>query len=271
MTPKDKPRYGNLYEAVTTLAYVAGLTRRLRLGTSVLVLPQRDPRLVARQVATLDSLSGGRVVLGVGAGWMEDEFKALQVGFADRGRRMDEAIAVMKAIWQSPDPQFDGEFYRFRDVLVEPRPAQAGGPPLWIGGYGTVALKRAATLGDAWHADDAPLEQLVEMGDRVRTLAKAQGRSVHVTLRRTVDMRPAAVEGGRLAAPGGQGGIRVGTWPSGSAGALSGSGAEIADAVRKIAAVGVTDFICQFEHTSHDEHMASIEQFGDTVVGVFRR
>ena len=96
---KDKPRYGNIYEALTTLSYLAGMTEQLKLGTSVLVVPQRDARLIAKQVATLDNLSGGRVLLGVGVGWMEDEFANMGADFRKRGRHMNESLRVMKALW----------------------------------------------------------------------------------------------------------------------------------------------------------------------------
>lgn len=266
LAPRDKPRYGNLYEAITTLTYVAGITRRVRLGTSVLVLPQRDPRLVAKQVATLDALSGGRVILGLGAGWMEDEFKNLGADFQTRGRRMDEAIRVMKVLWTDPDPRFEGKFYRFGGVFCEPRPVQPGGPPLWIGGYSEATLRRTATVGDALHADDMPTDQLAAMAERLQALARAAGRSVAVTLRRTVDMRPAAVEAGRLARPSEAGGIRAGRWSGGTAGALTGSRAEIVEAVAQAAAAGVSHFICQFEHTTQEEHLASIEVFAQSVI-----
>lgn len=266
LAPRDKPRYGNLYEALTTLTYVAGITRRVRLGTSVLVLPQRDPRLLAKQVATLDALSGGRVILGLGAGWMEDEFKNLGADFQTRGRRMDEAIRAMRVLWTDPDPRFEGKFYRFGGVFCEPHPVQPGGPPLWIGGYSEATLRRTATLGDAWHADDMPTDQLITMAAQLRALAKAAGRSVTVTLRRTVDMRPAAVEAGRLARPSESGGIKTGRWSGGTAGALSGSRAEITGGVAQAAAAGVTHFICQFEHTTQEEHLASIEVFAQTVI-----
>ena len=160
LVPVDKPRYGHLYEVLTTLAYIAGVTERIRLGTSVLVLPQRDAILAAKQIATLDDLSGGRVIVGVGAGWMEGEFTNLGADFHRRGRHLDEGIQVMHTLWRDQTPQHAGSFYRFTDVLFGPKPSQAGGPAIWIGGASDAALRRAALLGDGWHADDVPLEQL---------------------------------------------------------------------------------------------------------------
>lgn len=270
LPPADKPRYGHLYEAVTTLSFLAGITRRVRLGISVLVLPQRNAILVAKQIATLDVLSGGRVILGVGAGWIDGEFRALGADFQRRGRHLDEGIRVLKTLWQDPDPRFTGEFYRFEGVLFEPRPIQSGGPPLWVGGYTEVALRRAAQLGDAWHADDLTLDRLDAMRRKLQALAAEAGRSVQVTLRRTVDMRSAAVEAGVLSSPAAGGGTHTGRFPAASAGALAGSLAEIETAVRQAAAVGVTHFICQFEHASQEEHLTSMELFAKAAIRKFK-
>jgi probable F420-dependent oxidoreductase len=270
LPPRDKPRYGNLYEALTTLAFLAGITTRVELGTSVLVLPLRDPRLVAKQIATIDALSGGRVTLGIGVGWMEDEFKAVGAEFRRRGKRVDEAIRAMRTLWTDPNPVFDGEFYQFRDVYCEPRPARAGGPRLEFGGYGAATLRRAATFGDGWHADDMTPDKLSEMGRELRALAQAKGRAVSITLRRTVDMRPAAAAAGRLKPPTEAGGIQAGKWTGGSAGALSGSADEVRRGVEEVAALGVDHFVCQFEQANLEEHMASVEVFAEAIIATHK-
>lgn len=270
LPPADKPRYGLLYEALTTLSYLAGVTRRVRLGTSVLVLPQRNAILVAKQIATLDVLSSGRVILGVGAGWIEGEFAALGADFRRRGRHLDESIRVLRTLWREPQPRFAGEFYRFSDVLFDPRPLQPAGPPVWIGGYTDAALRRAAALGDAWHADDVSGEQLRTMVDRLRALADAVSRSVEVTLRRTVDLRPVVAAAGRLRGSATASGVRAGRFPAGSAGALGGTVEEIAQAVDQVATLGVTHFICQFEHTTQEEHLASLQLFATEIMARFR-
>lgn len=261
LVPKDKPRYGNLYEVLTTLAYIAGMTERVRLGTSVLILPQRHAILAAKQLATLDNLSGGRVIVGVGAGWIEGEFNNLGADFQRRGRHLDETLRLMKALWTEDDPQFEGEFYRFRDVLFNPKPAQPGGPPIWVGGNSEVALRRTARLGDAWHADDAPLEMIAAAAGQLQALAQEAGRSVEMTLRRTVDLRPAALAAGLLKEPPGAGEVKEGRWPGGSAGALTGSLDEVHAFINQVADLGVVHFICQFEHVSQAEHLAQIELF----------
>ena len=141
-----------IMEALTTLAYVAAVTERIGIGTEVLVLPQRQPVLVAKQVSTLDTLSGGRVRLGVGVGWQESEYEALGMDFHTRGAAMDEAIALLRACWTEPSITAEGEHYPVQAMAMEPKPPQTGGPPIWIGGGSPAALKRAGTIGDGWLA-----------------------------------------------------------------------------------------------------------------------
>ncbi|WP_155374574.1 TIGR03619 family F420-dependent LLM class oxidoreductase [Catellatospora vulcania] len=143
----------NFWEAFAVLAFVAGMTRRVELGTSVIALPLRPPLLIAKQWATLDALSGGRAILGVSVGWLREEFDALGFGalFDQRGPASDEAIRILRSAWTVEGAAgFQGEVYRFEPVLMEPKPARAGGVPIWIGGQGRRAIRRAAELGDGW-------------------------------------------------------------------------------------------------------------------------
>jgi probable F420-dependent oxidoreductase len=262
LVPKDKPRYGHIYEVITTMAYLAGMTERIYLGTSVLVLPMRDAILAAKQIATLDDLSGGRVIIGVGVGWIEGEYNNLGADFHRRGKHLNEAMQVMKSLWQDDDPRFEGEFYNFKEVLFGPKPAQAGGPPIWVGGASEAAIRRIAFLGDGWNADDSPLDQLQTVTAQLRQMTAENGRSLEISLRRTVDLRAAAAEAGLLAAPTTGGGVdQAGRWPGGTAGALSGSLAEIKSFVNQVAEIGVSHFIFQFEHNTQEEHLAQIELF----------
>lgn len=139
-----------ILEALMTLAYVAAGTDSIGLGTEVLVLPQRNPTLTAKQVSTLDTLSGGRVRLGVGVGWQESEYEALGESFRTRGRRMDEAIGLLRDYWSEESVSSDTDFYRFEAIAMEPKPPQGRDLPVWIGGGSERALRRAAELGDGW-------------------------------------------------------------------------------------------------------------------------
>ena len=141
-----------LLEALTTLSHIAAVTERIGLGTEVLILPQRQPVLVAKQVSTLDTLSGGRVRLGLGIGWQASEYEALQENFRNRGRRMDEAIEVLRTYWSDARVDYQGAFYSSKAMSMEPKPPQGADLPIWIGGVSDQALKRVARYGQGWMA-----------------------------------------------------------------------------------------------------------------------
>lgn len=137
-------------DAFTVMAFVAGATRRIRVNSSVIVLPYHHPVVLAKAISTLDVLSGGRVTVTFGAGMARGEFAALGIPFSRRGRIMDESIDVLKVLWMDEEPRYEGEFVRFSDVAFEPKPLQRPHPPIWIGGSSMAALRRAARVGDGW-------------------------------------------------------------------------------------------------------------------------
>ena len=154
------------------LAFAAAATSRLKLGTAILILPQHNPVIAAKQVATLDHLSGGRVLLGVGAGWLREEFEALGASFDDRGARLDEYIAAMRELWRADRPSFQGRFVRFDGAHCRPRPVR-GAVPIVIGGHSKAAARRAGRLGDGFFpARGAPRD----LFDLARRAAEAHGR-----------------------------------------------------------------------------------------------
>jgi probable F420-dependent oxidoreductase len=140
--------YGRVYDPLVTLGWIAGWTRRIGLGTSIVLVPLHNPMHLAKQVATLQELSGGRVTLGVGMGWHRDEFDFMGIEFDGRGRRGDEAIRLMQALW-SGERDFDGACWSFHDATFAPRPSRQ--PEIWVGGSSPRAVRRARELGDAWH------------------------------------------------------------------------------------------------------------------------
>jgi probable F420-dependent oxidoreductase len=166
-----------ILEALMTLSHIAAVTTRVTLGTEVLVLPQREPVLVAKQVSTLDTLSGGRVRLGVGVGWQESEYEALGESFRTRGTRMDEAISLMRAYWGEARVDFTGAHYRSVAMAMEPKPPQGRRIPVWIGGYSEAAFRRVGRLGDGWLAsrvtDATDARRSIEA---IRRHAEAAGR-----------------------------------------------------------------------------------------------
>ncbi|MBD0349282.1 MAG: TIGR03619 family F420-dependent LLM class oxidoreductase [Thermoleophilia bacterium] len=140
--------YGRVHDPLVTLAWVAGWTDGIGLGTSILLLPLRNAVLLAKEVATLQELSGGRFTLGVGLGWHRDEFEFMGVPFEERGRRADEAIRLMRTLW-SGERDFEGRYWSFHDATAEPHPSPQ--PEIWVGGSSDRAIRRARELGDAWH------------------------------------------------------------------------------------------------------------------------
>ncbi len=166
-----------ILEALILLGHIAAVTSRVGLGTEVLVLPQRHPTLVAKQISTLDTLSGGRVRLGVGVGWQESEYEALGEDFHTRGARMDEAIRLLRAYWTEARVESAGPHYPMTAMAMEPKPPQGRALPVWIGGMSERAWRRVGELGDGWLANrvtDATSAQVAI--DAIRRAAEAAGR-----------------------------------------------------------------------------------------------
>ena len=166
-----------ILEPIATLAYVAALTTRIKLATSVIVVPYRNAIHLAKELATLDRLSSGRVVAGVASGWLEAEFRALGASFEKRGAYTDEAIALMRATWSSAVPEFHGEFFDLTGMRFGPRPA-AGSILIWVGGTSRRAIRRAVELGDGWHGTRMNPDQVAERIRWIRELAVRRGRSL---------------------------------------------------------------------------------------------
>src|SRR5215469_842505 len=165
---KEFPRSPLFHDPVLTLTWVAAVTERVRLGTSVLVLPMRHPLPLAKELATLHNLSGGRLILGAGVGWLEPEFAALGAPFHERGRRMDEGIALMRAVWTQDQVTFSTRFIpaEITDMTMTPLPIAP--IPLWIGGNSDAALKRTIRLADGWHGSRETPEQAAGIVQRLR-------------------------------------------------------------------------------------------------------
>jgi len=163
-------------DPLVTLSMVAAVTDRVRLGTSVLVLPYRNPVNLAAEAAALDVLSDGRFVLGVGAGWMREEFDALGIDPAERGARTDEHIEVLRALWTQDPASFSGRFTSFDGIVLATTPRSEAGPPVWVGGNTDVALRRAVRLGDGWHGFEVYPEDMPGVRERLERAGADAGR-----------------------------------------------------------------------------------------------
>jgi probable F420-dependent oxidoreductase len=165
-----------VFDAFAYLGFLAGRTRHLRLGTHVYNLGLRHPFISARAVQTLDVVSGGRVEFGVGASWLEEEWRAVSLDFRSRGRRVDEALEVCKRLWTEPEIAHDGEFFRFDAVAFEPKPVQQPWPPILIGGESQAALRRAARAGEGWIGMGHTFETATPQIERLHELRREYGR-----------------------------------------------------------------------------------------------
>jgi probable F420-dependent oxidoreductase len=151
-----------MLDPLVALAFVAAVTERVKLGTGIVILPQRNPLVLAKQVASLDVLSRGRLILGLGVGYLEPEFRAIGVPLADRGRRSTEYLEAMRELWTSSDPAYEGTYVSFSGVDAYPRPIRPSGPPIVIGGHSAAAYRRAQTLGNGWYGWGLTVEATAE-------------------------------------------------------------------------------------------------------------
>lgn len=187
----DAERFGHIFEAITTLSYLAASTRTIRLGISALVLPQRNPVEVGKELATLDALSGGRVILAAGIGWSAGEYANLGYDFHNRGKRMDEALKALRTLWRGGKAiSFSGTYYRFEKVVLSPPPVQPGGPPIWVAGDSPIALKRAVYYADGWHPNTQPVEQIRSALESVRPLLLNRPFTVCIRTRIELSVNP---------------------------------------------------------------------------------
>jgi len=248
------------HEMLTLAAYLAGITSRLRLVLAVLVVPYRPAVLAAKQLATIDVLSGGRLTVGIGAGWLKAEFdSAVTTPFAERGAVTDEYVAAFRTLWTEKKPQIDGKYIHHDGLLLEPKPVQKPYPPIWVGGESGPSMRRAARLGDAWYPIGSNQQHLLdtlpryEAGvARLRQLTAAAGRdpdAVALTYRvkRYGDaVAPNATDGNRRL--------------------FSGTDAELVADVRALRDLGVTAIDFDFERPDPDVVIAEMRAFRERVL-----
>lgn len=233
IVPSYRTERGHIfYEALTTLAYVSSITTRCLLGTAVLALPPRNSVLVAKQLATLDALSQGRVILGVGTGWIEEELRYLGAAWQQRGRMLDEAIRVLRNLWSDEIANtFQGRYTAFEDIACFPKPVQPGGPKVLIGGMTEPSLRRAATTGDGWIPWAVTPQELRDGVARIR--AYGGDKALELVCIMPADIGPQAME--RYTGVFGE-----------DHKLLSGSVATVAKMVEEFAAAGLHHLVCSF-------------------------
>jgi probable F420-dependent oxidoreductase len=181
--PEGVDPYGRVYDPLVTLGWIAGWADRIGLGTSIVLVPLHNPMHLAKEVATLQELSGGRFHLGVGMGWHHDEYDFMGVPFKGRGRRGNEAIRLMRALW-SGERDFEGEYWSFNDAAAEPHPSPQ--PEIWVGGSSAPAIRRALELGDVWHpsrrSDPDHVRRVKEQHPELRVIPRTRAELVDAML-----------------------------------------------------------------------------------------
>jgi probable F420-dependent oxidoreductase len=239
-----------IFDPMVTLAVVAGATSRVRLGTTVLIVPYRNAVVTAKMISSLDALSGGRVVFGIGAGWVAAESVILGVPFAERGAMTDEYLQAMHELWTARAPSFAGKYTQFSGLTFEPKPVQKPHPPIWVGGHSRAALRRTAQFGAAWHPINRPPAELRAGRAELERLCQARGRSALPALTLRNDIRilrpgqsaPASIHGGRV---------------------LAGEPAALIEQIAELADCGVEHLVLEFLATDGrdlDEQMSSFAE-----------
>jgi probable F420-dependent oxidoreductase len=242
-------------ETLTALTFLAGVTTTISLGASVIVLPYRHPLFTARVATSIDTLSKGRLILGVGIGWMPEEFEALGVSFKDRAGMSEEQLQIFDLLWSTERPSFAGRYYQFPEIAVNPRPVQQPRFPIWVGGESEAAQRRAARHGDAWFSYfvNITAPDLAERFGRVREWTAEAGRDPSAV--KFCCVRP----------------IEVTAEPVAQAeDTLRGSPAQLVDALRRFEDVGVEHMALQFMRGRWPERRDQIERFGQEVIPALR-
>lgn len=192
--------FESVVDPIVTLAYVAGATSTIRLGTSILIMPYYSPIIMAKALATLDLVSSGRLHVGLGVGWSKDEFEAVGVPFSQRGKRGDEFIECLKAIWTQEEVEFRGQFYSVPRSKIGPKPIQKPHPPITVGGYGSAAVRRAAALADGFMGGNVALDQVAPLVNELKVAMEAAGRdfdTFHLVSRGTYRLHDSPQGGNR--------------------------------------------------------------------------
>jgi probable F420-dependent oxidoreductase len=253
------PGHGDALEQLTLMAYLAGITGRLRLVTSVMILPYRNPVLTAKMLATVDVLSRGRVTVGVGVGWLREEFEALHTpDFAHRGAVSNEYLQIFKRLWTQDPADFAGQFYQFKGVRCLPHPVQEPHPPIWIGGHSRPALRRVAKYGDGWHPVGAnpavPLRppELRAALEVLQRLIEAEGRDpamVSISLKAPLyDVSPSME-------------LQVGFERR----PFSGSPKQVVEDIASYGKLGVSELIFDFRSEALSESLERMEHFASVI------
>lgn len=234
-------------EPLSFMGFLAGQTSKIQLGVSVLVVPYRNPVVTAKVISTLEYLSQGRIIVGVGSGWMKEEFDALGAPFAERGKQTDEFIHIFKEMWTNPEPKFSGTYHQFSGITSYPRPIQKPHPPIWVGGNSKRAMRRALELGDGWQPGWSRPDQFAQELEEFQRVAERVGRdpkTVELSMIRPLQILDEAKQPRR---------------------ALIGTPEQIAEDIRAYQELGVSHFVFNFRTIHPSEAVETVERFATQV------
>jgi probable F420-dependent oxidoreductase len=252
-----------LYDPFVLLASIAATTKKILLGTSVLILPYRNPIVVAKMVSTIDVLSDGRVIFGAGPGWMEEEFDVLGIPFNERGKRADEYINIFKEVWEKDEPQFEGVFYSFSKIKFYPKPVQKPHPPIWVGGISKKAIRRAVALGNGWHPVWLSPDQMEKKIYYLTKVAEENGRNLDnfvLSIRNRLRILRTSEEEN----------IDLSKFRGKHTFSFHGTKEEIINRIKQFKDIGVAHIIFDLDVVNNEEMFNTIEGFSKDIMPLFR-
>lgn len=253
-----RPSTEGFLEPFTLLAYVAAATKTIKLGMTVIILPYRNPIVQAKMLACLDVLSGGRLICGVGVGWLEKEFQVLQASYKDRGPVSDEYLEMFKILWTQDHPEFHGKFYDFDGITMYPKPLQKPSIPIWVGGHSRRAIRRAIRYGDAWHPTRQTPGFVQQHLPYLRQESERLDRDpmeLTISLKRALHFTDIGLMGEVL---------------SGSNHPMIGTTQEVLDDIRRCQDIGIQQLTFDYRTGQVDDMLKIIEHFAAVVVPAVR-
>ena len=233
----------DMLEPLTLLAHLGAVTSKVSIGTSVIILPYRNPVILAKTIATADVLSRGRVILGAAVGWLEGEFDALNAPFANRGALSNEYLELLKELWTNPKPSFQGQHFQLSDVTFSPMPVQKPHPPVWIGGRSRRAVRRAVEFGDYWHPSQMDPKEVSKHASYMRQYSESVGREhpPRLSVRGTLNLTGDATSGQRSP--------------------LHGTAEDVIADLQEYSEAGVDHAVMEISGESYTDKFRSMEQF----------
>jgi probable F420-dependent oxidoreductase len=253
--PSDEP----FFETMTTLGFMAACSDTIKLGSTVIILPYRNPVVQAKMFASLDVLTNGRMICGVGVGWLEKEFETLGLGYADRGPMTDEFLQIFRALWTEDNPEFHGKFYDIYEIQFAPKPVQKPGVPIWVGGHTNRALRRTAKFGDCWHTTRQTPDFVAKNIPYLKEQTEKAGRdpgSISISLKRSLHFTDLGY--------GESGNVRSG-------GTVVGTTQEVIDDVYYCRELGIDQLTYDFRVDGTVESIEVMEHLADNVLSVAQR